>query len=65
MSLLAIAFSELKRPDRTDFTGFSSIVVVDVVDVVLVVVGIAVLLVVDFILGKVHFGSFSPLIKVV
>ena len=64
MSLLAIAFSELKRPDRTDFTGFSSTVVV-VVDVVVVDVVAVVLVVVDFILGKVHFGSFSPLIKVV
>ena len=61
MSLLAIAFSELKRPDRTDLIGLTVVVLIVVLVVVLVVV--VVVLVVVFKLGRVHFGSLSPLIK--
>lgn len=60
MSLLAIAFSELKRPDRTDLIGLTVVVLIVVVVVVLVVVVVVLEVVV---LGRVHLGSFSPLIK--
>ena len=62
MSLLAIAFSELKRPDRTDLIGLTVVVLIVVLVVVLVVV-VVVLVVVVFKLGRVHLGSLSPLIK--
>ena len=67
MSLLAIAFSELKRPDRTDLIGLTVVVLIVVLVVVLVVVVlvvvVVVLVVVVFKLGRVHLGSLSPLIK--
>ena len=62
MSLLAIGFSELKRPDRTDLIGLTVVVLIVVLVVVLVVV-VVVLVVVVFKLGRVHLGSLSPLIK--
>ena len=63
MSLLAIAFSELKRPDRTDLIGLSVVVLVVLAAVVLVVVVLVVPVVVVFKVGRVHLGSLSPLIK--
>ena len=63
MSLLAIAFSELKRPDRTDLIGLTVVVLVVLVAVVLVVVVLVVPVVVVFKVGRVHLGSLSPLIK--
>ena len=63
MSLLAIAFSELKRPDRTDLIGLTVVVLVVLAAVVLVVVVLVVPLVVVFKVGRVHLGSLSPLIK--
>ena len=63
MSLLAIAFSELKRPDRTDLIGLTVVVLVVLAAVVLVVVVLVVPVVVVFKVGRVHLGSLSPLIK--
>ena len=63
MSLLSIAFSELKRPDRTDLIGLTVVVLTVVLVVVLVAEVVVVLVVVVCNLGRVHLGSLSPLIK--